>query len=68
MAEQQQDEVGPASALAWSKGSRASGGWRGHGDRGSLRGGHVEEAEALRTAALGAILEHPSRRTRQGHV
>ena len=33
MAEQQQDEVGPASALAWSKGSRASGGWRGHGRR-----------------------------------
>ena len=33
MAEQQQDEVGPASAFAWSKGSRASGGWRGHGRR-----------------------------------
>ena len=33
MAEQQQDEVGPASVLAWSKGSRASLGWRGHGRR-----------------------------------
>ena len=33
MAEQQQDKVGPASVLAWSKGSRASGGWRGHGRR-----------------------------------
>ncbi|KAF7043005.1 hypothetical protein CFC21_052469 [Triticum aestivum] len=50
MAEQQQDEVGPVSALAWSKGSRASGGLRGPGLRacdatGRRRDKASEEAE-----------------------
>ena len=58
---------------------RAGGAGRGHtrahrgtrevgGHRRKLARGHGEEAEALGTAAADVILEHPSRRMRQGHT